>query len=330
MHRPQRPFSEATALPADLRSHLTELRETTLRVVASQTASDGTVKSLMSAPDGASVEMVLMPYRDRTTICISSQVGCPVGCLFCATGGMGLQRNLTVGEIVDQVRYGSALVASEGRRITNVVYMGMGEPLLNLGAVLGSIQVITAPQGMGMAHRSLSVSSIGIPAGIRRLGREQPQVNLALSLHAADDETRARLVPEGYRHRLAEILDAAWDHFALTHRKLLVEYVLLGGVNDSPDDARRLATLLRGHVVTVNLLVWNPTSRSSKTAVGAHERSTRQSPVFRPSSAAAVAIFRSVLNTARVEAVLRQSRGTGIQAACGQLAGGLQSYQTKD
>ena len=140
-------------------------------------------------------------------------MGCPVACAFCATGAIGFQRNLAAGEIIDQLRAAWSVAGSQGRKITNVVYMGMGEPLLNLGAVLASIQVLAAPAGLGLSHRALSVSTVGIPSGILRLARAEPQVNLALSLHAADDATRARLVPERYRHPLSDILDAAWNHF---------------------------------------------------------------------------------------------------------------------
>lgn len=350
LRRPHLSIAEATVLPGGLRVRLEECGETSLQVEASLTAADGTVKFLLSAADGARIETVLMPYRDRVTVCVSTQVGCPVGCAFCATGGMGFRRNLSVAEIVDQVRPASISAASQDKRISNVVYMGMGEPLLNLGAVLGSIKVLTAARGLGMAHRALSVSTIGIPAGITRLGREEPQVNLALSLHAADDETRARLVPDRYRHPLSDILDAAWEHFAMTHRKLLVEYVLLGGVNDSPEDARRLAALLRGHVVTVNLLAWNPvdprgpalprgpagrtapevSGRSKKAALppGPPAASTVPAVRLRPPAAAAVAAFLSVLREAHVETVVRRSRGVGIGAACGQLAARPSSYRS--
>ena len=292
-----------------------------------------------------------MYYGNRATACISSQVGCAVGCAFCATGAVGFERNLSPGEIVDQLRATSRIAGDQGRRITNVVYMGMGEPLLNLGAVLDSIRILTAPAGLGLGHRALSVSTVGIPGGIVRLARAEPQVNLALSLHAADDATRAVLVPERFRHPLSAVLDAAWQHFAITGRKLLVEYVLLSGVNDSPEDARRLAALLRGHVVTVNLLVWNPfcqdpgdvvpgdRSRRARTSTGARmapgaARDSRASPgrpgptrTFRPSTPAAVDAFRAALRAAHIEAVVRRSKGAGIEAACGQLAAGLRSYE---
>jgi 23S rRNA (adenine2503-C2)-methyltransferase len=327
--KPMQPFSEATVLPADLRTSLDDLGLSTLTLVEEQTAADGTTKILLATTDGSYVESVVMRYRDRVTLCISSQIGCPVGCVFCATGSIGFERNLSVAEIADQARVGAAVAARDGGRVSNVVYMGMGEPLLNLQAVLDSIRVLTNPDGFGLAHRSLSVSTVGIPSGIRRLARAEPQVNLALSLHAPDDETRALLVPGRFRHPIAEILDAAWDHFALTRRKMLVEYVLLSGVNDSVDHARALARLLRGHVVAVNLLAWNPVSPSPAAPPrdvtdrrrGPSARETSHALNLGAPSAATVAAFRGVLIANHIEAVVRQSKGGAIRGACGQLAG---------
>ena len=210
-----RAFAEATSLPGETRTLLDAGGASTLELVGRRTATDGTVKLLLACRDGALIETVLMPYQRRTTACISSQVGCPVGCGFCATGAAGFRRNLTVAEIVDQVRVTAALAGESGRRLSNVVYMGMGEPLLNLQAVLASIRVLTHPRGMGLGHRSLSVSTVGIPAGIVKLGHAEPQVNLALSLHASSDRTRDLLVPPRHRHSLDEILTAAWEHFAI-------------------------------------------------------------------------------------------------------------------
>jgi adenine C2-methylase RlmN of 23S rRNA A2503 and tRNA A37 len=331
-------------LPGQMRATFDPLAACTLTLVETRSSGDGTTKLLLLGRDGLPVETVIMRYSQRATVCISSQCGCPVGCSFCATGAMGLRRNLAAAEMVDQVRAAAALVGEEGRRVSNVVYMGMGEPLLNLGPVLDSVRILTHPLGQGLAHRSLSISTIGIPRGILRLARTEPQVNLAVSLHAPDDRTRALLVPETYRHSVGEILDAAWQHFDLTHRKLLVEYVLIEGVNDSADHARRLAGLLRGHVVTVNLMAWNQTLPSVR-ANG--EQSTRpqstrpraepqtepqtylpnsvtasgQSRRLRSSSPAAIAAFKDVLVAAHIETVVRRSKGAGIQAACGQLAG---------
>lgn len=333
VRRPLRPFTEATALPAATREALAGLGESTLTLADSLSSVDRTTKLLLSTRDGTLTESVVMRYRERVTVCISTQVGCPVGCGFCATGAMGFRRNLSTAEIIDQVLTASALIGEEGRRISNLVYMGMGEPLLNLQAVLESIRVLTDPDGLGLAHRALSVSTIGIPSGILRLARAEPQVNLAVSLHAADDRTRALMVPKSSRYSLSEILEAAWDHFDLTHRKLLVEYVLLDGINDSVDDARRLASLLRGHVVAVNLLAWNPVPqlgrRGARHLAEAKDGAAPPSS-FRRSGPAAVAAFRQTLLRAGIEAVVRQSKGSGIQAACGQLAGQRQSYRRED
>ena len=329
--RPDEPFAQATPLPTNTRTALDILGASTLTLVASRAAADGTTKLLLEGRDGVLVETVLMPYRDRLTVCLSSQVGCPVGCAFCATGTLGFQRNLTVAEIVDQVRMASALAgqgasaqSSAGqtnrRRLSNLVYMGMGEPLLNLQAVLDSIRVLTDPHGLNFAHRAISVSTIGIPNGILRLARTEPQINLALSLHAADDRTRALLVPGKFRHPLADILAAAWEHFAITHRKLLIEYVLIRGINDSVDAARRLAGLLHGHVVTVNLLAWNPVLRPPS-AMPLPEGASLAAP-----ARAAVVAFRDALSREGIEAVIRHSKGTDIEAACGQLAAQAASY----
>lgn len=347
--RPGQSFAEATNLPLEFRHSLEKLGHSTLSIVASASSDDGATKLLLQAADGAQIETVIMRYRDRVTACISSQVGCPVGCAFCATGALGLTRNLTTAEIIDQVRAAAGVLAQEERHVSNLVYMGMGEPLLNLQSVLDSIRILTSPDGMKMAHRSISISTVGIPTGIRRLAKAEPQVNLALSLHAADDRTRALLIPEKFRHSLADVLQASWDHFDLTHRKLLVEYVLIGGVNDSVEDARKLVSLLRGHVVAVNILAWNPVSGLlplSEAPGNSRDRATRERPAspgrreagpsrgataapgatLRAPSQEAVAAFRQALLSAHIEAVVRQSKGSSIQAACGQLAAKAKAY----
>jgi len=306
-------FAEATNLPADLRRALDGLGADTLRLAATRLSVDGTKKLLYECRDGLYAETVVMPYRTRTTACVSSQVGCPVGCAFCATGAAGFERNLTAAEIVDQVRGAASVSAEAGGRLSNIVYMGMGEPLLNLRAVLDSIKILTDPQGMDLGHRSLSISTVGIPAGMVRLANAEPQVNLALSLHAASDDIRRSLIPARHRHPLDEVLAAAWKHFEITRRKLLVEYVLLRGVNDSPTDARRLASLLRGHVVTVNLLPWNH--------VGELRPMKGRGVVFSPSPREAVVAFRDALQSRGIEVTVRRSRGADIEGACGQLAG---------
>jgi 23S rRNA (adenine2503-C2)-methyltransferase len=323
-HQPGGRFEHATTLPRGLRDPLEKLGASTLTVAASASSSDGATKLLLKAADGAAFETVVMRYRDRVTVCVSSQVGCPVGCGFCATGAMGLTRNLSATEIVDQVRAAAAVADEEGRRLSNLVFMGMGEPLLNLSAVLQAIRILTNALAMDMAHRAISVSTVGIPSGIRRLAIAEPQVNLAISLHASDDRTRALLIPPKFRHSIADILAAGWDHFEKTHRKLLVEYVLLGGVNDSLDDAHRLTKLLRGHVVAVNLLAWNPVPGTSRLAPAPEPLAA--TPGFRTPTESAVATFRQVLKSGHIEAVVRRSKGSKIRAACGQLAAEERAY----
>jgi 23S rRNA (adenine2503-C2)-methyltransferase len=305
MHHPGLDFTAATALSKGLRGALHELGETTVSLVTRQDDPDGTTKLLLRAPDASLFETVIMRYRRRSTVCVSSQVGCAMGCVFCSTGGLGFRRNLTTAEIVDQVRTVEALLVGEGRHVDRVVYMGMGEPLLNPDAVLASIALLRDPAGLGMAQRSLSVSTVGIPAGIRRLAAEAPQVNLALSLHAADDTLRAHLMPVGRKYGLHEVMKAVEDHFDRTHRKLFVEYLLLAGVNDSVRQAHALADLVRGRVVTVNLIPWNP---------GCGD--------FTGSTPEVVESFRTILLSRGIETTVRERRGQSIAAACGQLAAG--------
>ena len=303
MQHPLEPFSEATSLPAGLRELLQPLGVSTLSLSRRREDGEDTTKLLFAAADDMKFESVLMRYRRRVTLCVSSQIGCPLGCTFCATGAMGFRRDLSTGEIVDQVREAVHLRAGDDARLSNVVFMGMGEPLLNLGAVIPALHLLYDPDGLGLAQRSLSVSTIGLPTGIRRLAREAPQVNLALSLHAPNDELRAELMPATRRHPLREVFTALDDHFELTHRKLFVEYLLLAGVNDSVRQGHALADLMRGRVVTVNLTPWN-------TGCGD----------YRPSSPETVRAFRDLLLGRGVETTVRVSRGSGAEAACGQLA----------
>lgn len=308
-------FTEATNLPGPLREALDQAGHSTLVIAARFDDPDGTTKLLLkAADDDVALEAVIMRSAKRSTVCVSTQVGCALGCAFCATGSLGFTRNLSAAEIVDQVREARAILAEEGRRVTNVVYMGMGEPLLNLDAVLLSLKILHDPSGTGHSARSLAVSTVGIPSGIRRLAREEPQINLALSLHAADDELRTRLIPANRRFPLRDVLGACDDHFAMTRRKLFVEYLLLAGVNDSPRQANVLADLLRGRVVTVNLIPWNP---------GCGD--------FSPSPPEALIAFLNALKTRGLEVSTRESRGRSIAAACGQLvAGGVRRRTVRD
>jgi len=264
---------------------------------------DGTVKAALRARDGALVESVLIPEEERTTLCISTQVGCPLACTFCATGAMGFTRNLRAGEIVDQVCQMRRLLPP-GRRITNVVFMGMGEPLLNLPAVAEAARLLLHPRGFALAPRRVTVSTVGIPGRLERLLREVP-VNLAVSLHGATDAVRDRLVPLNRRFPLAALLGALRAQPALTPRRpVFFEYTLVAGVNDSLDDARRLAPLLRGIPAKLNVI---PMNRHADSSLG-------------PPDSATVDRFVAAVAASGLRVTLRRSRGPDIDAACGQLA----------
>ena len=251
--------------------------------------------------DGAMVESVLMKYPDRVTMCVSSQAGCGMGCPFCATGQAGLTRNLSTAEIVAQV------VAGERHaRVSNVVFMGMGEPLANYKNVIGAVRRLTdpVPSGLGISQRSVTVSTVGLVPAINRLAGEGLSVTLAVSLHAPDDEARDELVPVNRRWKVAEVLDAAWDYAAVTGRRVSIEYALIRDVNDQPWRADLLGSLLAGHLAHVNLIPLNPTPGSKWTA----SRPGVQEEFVRRIAAHGVAV------------TVRDTRGREIDGACGQLA----------
>jgi len=268
---------------------------------------DGTVKFLIRCADGQQVEAVLIPDGDRRTLCISSQVGCAMACGFCATGTMGLLRNLTAAEIVEQVLWArEELGGPEGGAAsnpTNVVFMGMGEPLANFEAVERAIRVLNAPWGLGLGARRITVSTVGLPDRIRDLARLGLEVNLAVSLHAPTDELRNTLVPPNAKIGILEVLDAADDYYRLSGRRVTFEYVLLDGVNDSPAQAQELVELLDGRGTLVNLLPMNPVPGLP----------------YRYPDAERVRAFTEVLEHAGVTYTLRRRRGDDIAAACGQL-----------
>jgi 23S rRNA (adenine2503-C2)-methyltransferase len=293
-----------TDLDRDLREHLaTHWRSRALEVEGVARSDDGTVKGLLRAGDGALVEAVTIPEEDRVTLCISTQVGCPLGCSFCATGFLGFGRNLRTSEIVDQLCR-MREVLPEGERITNVVFMGMGEPLLNLPRVVEAIRILLHPKAFALAPRRVTVSTVGIVPKIPSL-LEQVPVNLAVSLHATTDEVRDRLVPVNRRFPLAELLGTLRRLPTLSRRHpVFFEYTLIEGVNDAPEDARRLVSLLRGIPSKVNLIPMNT-----------HVDSDLQPP---PSEVAGR--FMGELVRGGITTTLRRSRGSDIDAACGQLA----------
>lgn len=302
-----------TDIPANARESLAEaLTPTLLTEVAALEADAGTtVKYLWRLFDGALVESVLMRYPKRTTMCISSQAGCGMNCPFCATGQAGLTRNLSTGEIVTQVVAGARVMQSGAipggpGRVGNVVFMGMGEPLANYRATLAAVRTIIAPPpaGLGISARSVTVSTVGLAPRMRELAGEGLPVTLALSLHAPDDELRDELVPVNNRWPVAEVLDAAWEYADRTHRRVSIEYALIRDINDQPERADLLASLIRGNLVHVNLIPLNPTPGSKWTA----------------SDPAVQDEFVHRLRAAGVAVTVRDTRGRDIDGACGQLA----------
>jgi len=304
--------AEISALPGSLRAALAEEFEWDTLSDTETRSGDGdlTVKAVHRLRDGALVESVLMRYpargarRERHTLCISSQAGCAVGCPFCATGELGFTRDLEVAEIVDQVRHAARRLGSEGRRLTNVVFMGMGEPLLNLERVLAAVDALHDPARFGLGARHITVSTSGVVPGIRELTSRGSQFTLAVSLHAARDALRDVLVPLNRRWPVAEVVAAAREHARVTGRRISYEVTLIGGINDTEADAAAMAELLRGELAHVNLIPMNPVAHTPWTA----------------SEPAVVARFASRLRAAGIGTTVRLNRGVEIGAACGQLA----------
>jgi 23S rRNA (adenine2503-C2)-methyltransferase len=290
-------YDEMTDLPRPLRAELAaRVPYSTLEREREAHASDGTVKALLRTHDGRPVEAVLMRYRDgRRSICVSSQSGCPLTCTFCATGAMRFGRNLTRWEILDQALYFRRLEA-----VDHCVFMGMGEPLMNVEEVLGACAHL--PE-VGITHRRTGVSTIGWLPGIARLAESDVAVRLALSLHAPDDALRSQLMPVNDRYPLSSILGACRDYYARRRRKVFVEYVMLGGVNDRYEQALALTDLLDPRVYKVNLIPYNPTDAT-----------------YQGSTPEAIATFKAVLQEHGLSTTVRVTRGRDIDAACGQLA----------
>jgi 23S rRNA (adenine2503-C2)-methyltransferase len=292
-----------TDLPAELRESLAADFETrALEVASAERSQDGTLKAVLAAHDGAVLEAVAIPEDARTTLCVSTQIGCPLACSFCATGALGLGRNLSTAEIVDQLCRMRELLPE--RRITNVVFMGMGEPLLNLAAVVEAVRTLQHPKGFALAPRRVTVSTAGVVPRIAELLAAVP-VNLAVSLHATTDALRDVLVPLNKRFPLAELLGALRRIPQLSRRHpVFVEYTLMAGVNDSTEDARRLVVLLRGLPAKVNLIPMNPHADAP----------------YRPPTPEVASLFMGELVRGGMVTTLRRSRGADIDAACGQLA----------
>jgi 23S rRNA (adenine2503-C2)-methyltransferase len=298
-------YDEMTVLPKALRAELAEQLPITAMVPVNEvgSASRDTIKTLYQTQQGDLVETVLMLYRSRATVCVSCQVGCAVGCAFCATGLMGLDRNLTTGQMVAQA-VGAARTAREmGRELTNLVMMGMGEPFHNYPATIKFLALLNDPNGFGMGARRMTVSTSGIVPFIDKLADEPLQVNLAISIHAPNDELRSSLVPINRKHPVADLMAAVDRYTAQTHRRVSFEYALMSGINDSDEIALELAELMRGRLCHLNVIPFN------KVDVLEFERPT----------ADGIERFAELAGSLGTPVTVRYSRGLDISAACGQL-----------
>lgn len=301
-----RTFEEMTDLPAELRRRLGEQHRVGRAEIARRQASrDGTVKLLLELFDERRIETVMLPYEDRTSVCVSSQVGCAVGCVFCATATMRFGRNLTAGEIVDEVL--TAADNSPHGRVSHVVVMGMGEPMLNYEHLLTALRLLH--EEVGLSYRHLTISTAGHVPGIRRLAEEGLPVTLALSLHAPNDELREKLIPMSKKWGVGDVMEAVRYYTEKTGRRVTLEYLLLAGVNDEVEHAHQLARLVRGSgrelIAHVNLIPWNPAETFGQFEAPSRER---------------IRAFRSALEEYGISVTQRMERGQDIDAACGQLA----------
>jgi len=304
-------FAEISELPADLREALeSEFVFSAVEAAHTAVADNGaTLKELYRLPDGELVECVCMHYRrtsissERTTLCLSTQVGCAVRCPFCATGLAGLRRNMVAAEVIDQVLAVNRGRLREGGRVSHLVYMGMGEPLHNVDATLTSVRRFTDPAALGLGVRRVTVSTSGVVPGIDELAAKGGGVNLAVSLHSPNDHLRNRLVPLNRKWPVRQVIAAAHRYAAVTHRRVSYEYVMLGGVNDSPELGDELGALLRGHLAHVNLIPYNAIPGDP----------------FQGATPGSIAEFRRRVRGQGVECTIRDTRGRDIAAACGQL-----------
>lgn len=296
-------FQAMTDLPQSLREELTRDFSLWSSEVARHTrAADGTEKLLLTLADGGQIECVLLRDEVRRTICISTQVGCGMGCVFCASGLEGLTRNLTSGEILEQMLRLQLLLGPE-ERLSHVVVMGMGEPLANLDALLPALDEASRDDGLGISARRITISTVGLPKAMRRLADTNPRYRLAVSLHAPNDELRHQIVPVSEKIPLADILNEADNYFEQSGRRLTFEYVLLAGINDSPAQALELAQVLGGRTAMLNVIPYNPVAGL---------------PYGTPSAASQRA-FRRILEERGVSVQFRHRKGDAIDAACGQL-----------
>jgi len=300
-------LADVTTLPKELRATLADegfAFDSVEPVVIQKSSDKQTTKGLFALADGAEVEAVLMEhFGERNTVCISSQAGCAFACTFCSTGQAGFTRQLEATEIFDQARYFARLLAKQNRRITNIVFMGMGEPFHNYEAVMDAVSLLNDGQGFGLGHRHITISTVGLVPQIERFANEGIQVNLAISLHAPNDEIRSSIMPVNKRWALDELMATVKAYIEKTNRKVFFEYIMLEGVNDRPQDAEELARLMRGPLYHVNLIPYNSTPDAALGSSG-DER---------------IRAFAAILEAKGVANTVRVPMGRDIAAACGQL-----------
>ena len=306
-------WDEASILPKALRETLAA--DCSLEIKAELFKSSGgpkSLKALITLEDGELIETVLIRQKEaRNTVCVSSQVGCPLGCSFCATGMNGFSRSLTAEEIVEQVLYWSRYLKNEGKseKIGNLVFMGMGEPFLNYDQFIKAVKFLNNPETFNIGARRMSVSTVGITEGIKRLAGEQLQINLAISLHAAFDDKRRLLMPIANKYSLHDIFRTVDNYITKTGRRVMFEYLMIKNINDSDRDALELSSLMKKPLYMVNLIPYNATGK------------------YRPSDRERIDAFKKILEDNGVPATVRLSFGSGIDAACGQLKGKMKKRQ---
>lgn len=295
-------WNKATVLPASLRDKLKVAVDLNIPAEFFNSQNSKTTKALITLEDGLEIEAVLMRYEGRNTVCVSSQVGCPLNCAFCSTGKMGFKRNLTSGEIISQILLFARQLKKESQKINNIVFMGMGEPFLNYKNVMDAIKILNDPACFNIGARHLSVSTSGIIEGINKLADSSLQLNLALSLHAPNDSLRSRLMPVNKKYPLNEVITAVKNYLLKTNRKVMFEYLMIDGINDSLQNAGELSALLKNLLCVINLIPYNPTGG------------------FKPSKVENIAKFRQYLVSQGFEVTQRAGFGSDVKGACGQLA----------
>ena len=305
-------WQTAKALPLILKEELNKKCPIEVSAKTFVSKDRNTIKALMTLKDGLKIETVLMRHKNkRNTICVSSQVGCSLNCSFCATGKMGFKRNLEAWEIVEQVLFFARYLKKIKERVTNIVFMGMGEPFLNYQNVIGAIKILNDKEGFNLGARHFSISTVGIVEGIEKLAKEELQINLAISLHAPNDELRSKLMPINKKYPIKKILNAIDDYIAKTRRRVMFEYIMINNLNDSEENAKTLAKLMKKPLYFVNLISYNFTRRSLGEG--------GPTGIFKSSSSPRIKKFKEILEKEGVIVTQRYRFGKDIEGACGQL-----------